>query len=87
MSDKNTKGGYIMTTILGIKLSERDKDAMLFQEIITKHGCNIKTRIGLHQSNQDYCSNNGIILLELIGENQDLKKALNQHWETKSIEL
>lgn len=76
-----------MTTILGIKLSERNKDAILFQEILTKHGCNIKTRIGLHQGTEDCCSNNGIILLELSEENYNLINELNNHWETKTIEL
>lgn len=76
-----------MTTILGIKLSERNKDAILFQEILTKHGCNIKTRIGLHQGTEDCCSNNGIILLELAGKNQNLLDALKKHWEIKSMKF
>jgi len=83
--EKIQYGGKNMTTILGIKLSERTKDALLFQEIITEHGCNIKTRIGLHQGTEDCCSNDGIILLELSGDNDKLVEILNKHWQIKSM--
>lgn len=57
-----------MTTIMGIRLSNRSNTAAKFQEILTKFGCSIKTRIGLHEVSNGVCSPQGIILLEVIDD-------------------
>ncbi len=43
--------------ILGALLTDRFKEATAFQEVLTKFGCNIKTRIGLHNVTENACSN------------------------------
>ena len=55
-----------MTVILGIKLANRLDVAIEFQKVITKFGCAIQTRIGLHKTDTRYCASSGIILLEVI---------------------
>lgn len=55
-----------MTTIIGIKLPNRDNTAIEFQKIMTKYGCIIKTRLGLHSLQGGFCTPFGIILLEII---------------------
>lgn len=60
--DYNSK----MTTIIGIKLKNRLENAVEFQEIISKYGCAVGTRIGLHQISDNFCDTSGIILLEII---------------------
>ena len=35
------------TTIIGVDLENRLETAIEFQKIITEHGCEIRTRIGL----------------------------------------
>ncbi len=68
------------TTILGVQLNNRTKIAQEFQEVVTKYGCSIKTRIGLHTADNDFCSPNGLILLQLVGdqkEKSDLENAIN----------
>ena len=69
-----------MTTIIGIKLTNRIELSNDFQNIISKYGCAIKTRIGLHSTCSSVCANWGIILLEIIEEDviTDLKKELSQ---------
>jgi len=67
------------TTILGIRLDKRTQNAIYLQEILSHHGCIIKSRIGLHEVDKNRCSTSGIILLELIGttkENNALEKAI-----------
>lgn len=59
-------------TILGVLLSNRVVTSPAFQEVISKHGCNIKTRIGLHQVANDKCSTDGVILLEVIGDDNEI---------------
>jgi len=57
-----------MVTIFGVKLLNRVNTATDFQAIITKYGCSIKTRIGLHEVADGVCSPSGVILLEFIGQ-------------------
>lgn len=57
-----------MTTIIGIKITNRLESAVSVQEILTKYGCIIKTRIGLHEEINGQCSAKGLILLEIIND-------------------
>jgi hypothetical protein len=54
--------------ILGIHINDRVHRVPPVQQIFTEFGCNIKTRIGLHDVDGNYCSPNGLIILELVGE-------------------
>lgn len=70
------------TTVLGVKLGQRMQTASQFQEILSKYGCNIKTRIGLHNVSNNVCSPDGVIIIEAIGE-EDVVEALEK--ELKDI--
>jgi hypothetical protein len=54
--------------ILAIHITERLKHVPDVQACLTEYGCNIKTRLGLHEVGQDYCSPNGLLILEMAGE-------------------
>lgn len=54
--------------ILGVHITSRQVNAVKVQELLTKYGCNIKTRIGLHHVHQDICSTNGLMLLHMCGD-------------------
>jgi hypothetical protein len=56
------------TTILGVHLRKRTITSPHFQEILSKYGCNIKTRIGIHVASENICSADGVILLDVIGD-------------------
>ncbi len=60
--------------ILGLHVTDRVKEALKVQDTLTKFGCSIKTRLGLHEVNEDYCSTNGLILLELTGDKTEMDK-------------
>ena len=65
--------------IMIVKIGARSHQALKVQECLTKHGCNIKTRLGLHETSPEYCAEDGLIILELAGkkeENEQLKKEL-----------
>jgi hypothetical protein len=67
---------YFIMTVL---VNNRREDAILLQETLTKSGCIIKTRLGLHQAG-DTCSDEGLIILELTGNESlimNLEKELN----------
>lgn len=54
--------------ILGIHVADRAHHAPGVQTVLTEHGANIKTRLGLHDVHDGSCSPNGLILIEYIGE-------------------
>jgi hypothetical protein len=44
------------------------------QHLLTEYGCNIKTRIGLHHVDQQFCSPRGLILLEMFGDQKTCRE-------------
>lgn len=48
--------------IVGVHIIDREAHALKVQEIFTRHGAQIRTRLGLHD---DVCPTNGLILLEM----------------------
>lgn len=59
-----------MRVIMGIEIENRDSDAVNVQELLTKHGCIIKTRLGLHEAAGTMCSSKGLIILEFTNGSQ-----------------
>jgi len=57
--------------ILGIHITDRLKNAVGVQKVFTEYGCNIKTRVGLHDVNADVCSPSGVVLIEFFGSDTD----------------
>lgn len=65
--------------IMTLVVNNRAKNAPKLQEELTKSGCIIKIRLGLHDAG-DVCSNDGLIILQLVGEKEEiieLEKKLN----------
>lgn len=73
------------TTIIGVSLEDRLETSVKFQKIITKFGCEINTRIGLHPSRGGVCLDRGIVLLEINGEAERLKCELQKFWEIQTM--
>lgn len=81
------KGDYMTTTIIGICLENRIETSVDFQRLITKFGCEIRTRIGLHPSISEVCLNRGIVLLEVNGDAKLLKEELSKEWKFQTMEF
>ena len=54
--------------ILGVHITDRIHKVNDVQQLLTEYGCNIRTRLGLHEASENICSPNGLILLEMIGD-------------------
>ena len=54
--------------ILGVLVPDRQNEASKVQSVLTKYGCSIKTRLGLHEVTNEICSTSGLLLLELTGD-------------------
>jgi hypothetical protein len=66
--------------VLGVHITNRVKNAVDVQKLLTEYGCNIKTRLGLHEVAPDACGPNGLLLLEMAGElarGEELAEKLN----------
>ena len=57
--------------ILGIHISDRIQKAGDVQKVFTEYGCNIKTRIGLHDVDDRSCSPSGVVLIEFFGSEDE----------------
>lgn len=65
--------------IMAVLINHRSKKAPEVQNVLTKHGCAIKMRLGLHETD-NVCSEEGLVLLQLAGdenENKALESELN----------
>ncbi|TYP57871.1 hypothetical protein [Thermosediminibacter litoriperuensis] len=65
-------------TIMAILQDNRTQSAPKVQEILTKYGCNIRVRLGLHDVDEKNCSNEGLIILQLCGSDEDIQKLENE---------
>jgi metal-responsive CopG/Arc/MetJ family transcriptional regulator len=77
--------------LMGVLINHRSKNAKEVQETLTKHGCIIKMRLGLHEAD-NACSEEGLVLLQLGGderERDDLQEDLNsiEGVKAKSLEI
>ena len=58
--------------VMGIMVTNRADNEAQVQKVLTEWGCNIKTRIGLHEVTENLCAPSGLILLELFGDDKAL---------------
>lgn len=64
--------------ILGVHITDRVKEVSEVQSILTKFGCTIKTRLGLHEVTDNFCARSGLIILELTGNREEFFKLENE---------
>ncbi|MCI1273441.1 MAG: hypothetical protein LKG27_03295 [Clostridiaceae bacterium] len=76
-----------MATIIGVKLENRVLNSLDFQKVVTEFGCQVKTRIGLHDANDTKCAPDGIVLLEVIGETSEFEKKLAQFGKVQTMKF
>jgi hypothetical protein len=72
--------------LLGILVKERQHAATKVQELLTKYGCSIKTRLGMHEATDDKCAPHGLIILELTGEAEEMLKMEQELNSINSVE-
>jgi len=54
--------------ILGVHIQNRGENALRVQQVLTEYGCYIKTRLGLHEVDENFCSTGGVLILEMFGD-------------------
>ena len=71
--------------IIGVRLDNRVDNAAKFQEVLTRNGCRIKTRLGLHEVSEGSCSNDGIIVLQPYGTREDVETLVKELNELEGV--
>ncbi len=61
-------------SILLVLIGKRKEEAVKVQQILTAWGCIIKTRLGIHDGVLENCSDEGLLILELYGSNEQKKE-------------
>lgn len=59
--------------ILALHITDRVSQVEEVQKIISEFGCSIKTRLGIHEASENYCSPAGIMILELLNDETAMK--------------
>lgn len=60
--------------VILILVSNRSKSAIKVQQTLTKYGCIIKTRLGIHDGVENKCSECGLMIVELAGTDKEGKE-------------
>jgi len=60
--------------VMLVLLDTRKEAAVKVQQVLTGWGCFIKTRLGLHGDTLENCSENGLLFLELVGDEEKHKE-------------
>ncbi|QNU67200.1 hypothetical protein EHE19_001200 [Ruminiclostridium herbifermentans] len=67
--------------VMSVLTNKRVENVNEMQRVLTESGCIIKTRLGIHDAGEDFCSNEGLIILHLVGsekEIESLEQKLNE---------
>ena len=73
--------------VLGVMINDPSKGAGRIQNILTKYGCTIRTRLGIHDIAEDYASDTGLMLLELAGDMQECLRLENELLALEGVDV
>jgi hypothetical protein len=73
--------------ILGIHVTNRLKNAADVQRVFTEYGCNIKTRVGLHDVDANVCSPSGVVLIEFFGSDDEASAMMAKLDEVEGVQV
>lgn len=72
--------------VLGVMINDPTKGANKIQGILTKYGCCIRTRLGMHDMGEMYAAETGLMLLELTGDIQECLRLENELLELEGVD-
>ena len=72
--------------IIGVHITDRIKHVDPVQHLLTETGCSIKTRLGLHDADEKFCSPNGLLLLEMIGAEEKHDEMIGKLNQIEGVE-
>jgi len=73
--------------VFGVHITDRLKRVEAVQHLLSEYGCNIKTRLGLHEVSEKFCSPNGLLILEMAGDEKKCLELADKLAAVKGIEV
>lgn len=64
--------------VVAMLISTRNETAVNLQKILTAWGCMIKTRLGIHDGVLDKCTQTGLVLMEMVGEDAKIDEFVHK---------
>jgi hypothetical protein len=58
--------------VLAVKINERAENSLSVQQILTKHGCEIRARLGLPQQDMSSCTDVGLLILQICSDDKTM---------------
>ncbi len=74
-------------SIFGVHITDRLKEAVEVQKALTRYGRNIKTRLGLHEVGADVDAPNGVLILEMYGDEATCYRLANDLAAVEGVEV
>lgn len=75
------------TRIIGLLIRDRIKEAGRLQSTLTANAHLIRSRLGFHELNENTCSRTGVIILTLIGDENDWVGFENEISNIEGVEM
>ncbi len=82
--DASCPGNHI---VLGVHITGRAQHVPRVQDLFTEYGCSIKTRLGLHDVSEKFCSPNGLILLEMAGPEEPIFELMKKLQAIEGVDV
>jgi hypothetical protein len=73
--------------VFGVHVTDRLKRVDAVQHLLSEYGCNIKTRLGLHEVSEKFCSPNGLLILEMAGDEKKSMELADKLAAVEGIEV
>lgn len=73
--------------VLGVMINNPSKGADKIHSILSTYGCNIRTRLGLHDDSGNYAADTGLMILELSGGLNDCLKLENELLAIEGVDV
>ena len=64
--------------VIGIRMDNRVGNSLNLQQALTRNGCKIKARLGLHEASEDACARDGLIVLQPCGEKEEVERLVRE---------
>lgn len=77
----------IQHIILGVHITDRIHHVRSVQDVLTEYGCSIRTRLGLHEADKDFCSPNGLLILEMTDDLKTAQELANRLNAIEGVEV
>jgi hypothetical protein len=77
----------VLHHIFGIHVINRPENVPPVQATLTKFGCNIRTRLGIHDATETTCSPSGLILVDAFGDDETVEAFYAELATLKGVEL